>query len=191
MKHSLRLAAAALLCSTTAAASAHTGHGTESLFAGLVHPFGLDHLVAALAIGAWSAAALPAGRRVIGPLLFLGCLLAGALAGAALSPLPMLETSLAASVALLGAMLIAPRALPLALGIAMLACASALHGVAHGAEWTAGSFAAYAAGFITSTALLQAAGLAAGRWMLQARQWVWRSVAAAGTVAGVLMLAPA
>lgn len=190
MKHSLRLATAALLCSATAAASAHTGHGTESLFAGLIHPLASDHLIAALAVGVWSAAALPAGRRVIGPLLFLACLLTGALAGTVVTSVPLLELGLAASVALLGAMLIAPRALPLALGLIVVAAASALHGVAHGAEWTAGSFAAYAAGFVTSTAVVQAAGLAAGRWMLLARQWAWRAVGAAGTLTGVLMLAP-
>ena len=74
------LIGAALLAAATAA-SAHTGHGTHSLAEGLAHPFGLDHLLAMVAVGLWSATALPASRRAAGPLLFLALMVVGAAAG--------------------------------------------------------------------------------------------------------------
>lgn len=45
-----------------AGATAHTGHGTDGLQAGLMHPFALHHLLAMVAVGAWPAAALLQGR---------------------------------------------------------------------------------------------------------------------------------
>ena len=59
----LRALGAVAALAATGAAQAHTGHSTESLFAGLAHPLGLDHLLAMVAVGTWSAVALPAGRR--------------------------------------------------------------------------------------------------------------------------------
>ena len=61
-QHKGRLAAAALLMGLAGAAQAHTGHGTHSLMEGLAHPFGLDHLLAMLAVGVWSVSALPQGK---------------------------------------------------------------------------------------------------------------------------------
>ncbi|MDP2020210.1 MAG: HupE/UreJ family protein, partial [Hydrogenophaga sp.] len=53
-KNIRRATAALLLAGLAGAAQAHTGHGTHSLFEGLVHPFGLDHLLAMVAVGVWS-----------------------------------------------------------------------------------------------------------------------------------------
>ncbi|HJV63071.1 MAG TPA: HupE/UreJ family protein [Albitalea sp.] len=190
MKHSHRVAAAALLCGLSAAASAHPGHGAPiDLLAGLAHPFGADHLLAALAVGVWASAALPAGRRLAGPLVFLLALLGGALAGMSMPSTPLLETGVAASVAVLGAMLLAPRALPRPMALVMIAGAALLHGAGHGSAWTAGSFAGYAAGFMATTALLHLAGLAAGGSLLKAQRWLWHATAAACTLSGVWMLA--
>ena len=51
-----------LLAAMTGPAHAHPGHGTNSLFSGLAHPFaGLDHLLAMLAVGLWAA---PLGGRI-------------------------------------------------------------------------------------------------------------------------------
>ena len=66
-QHKGRLAAAALLMGLAGAAQAHTGHGTHSLMEGLAHPFGLDHLLAMLAVGCGRSApcrrAKPGGAR--------------------------------------------------------------------------------------------------------------------------------
>ena len=51
----VRLSTLAVLLAAATAASAHTGHGTHHLMEGLAHPFGLDHLLAMLAVGVWSA----------------------------------------------------------------------------------------------------------------------------------------
>ena len=82
-QHKGRLAAAALLMGLAGAAQAHTGHGTHSLMEGLAHPFGLDHLLAMLAVGVWSVSALPQGKAWWGPATFLLALVASAALGAA------------------------------------------------------------------------------------------------------------
>jgi hypothetical protein len=108
--------AAAALTLVAGVAQAHEGHGVHGAFdlaAGLAHPFaGLDHLLAMLAVGLWSAAALPAVRRLAGPALFLCALLAGALAGAQTGAGGLVEVGVAFSVVLFGVALLARRQLP-------------------------------------------------------------------------------
>ena len=159
----LRGLAALALAGFAGTAAAHTGHGTESLFAGLAHPFGADHLLAMLAVGLWSVFALPAGRAWMGPAAFMVALVLGAAAGAAGLAGPLLEVAIAGSVVALGAMLVAARRMPPALGLGLVALAATLHGLAHGAEAPAmGGFAAYAAGFLITTAGLHFGGLFTG-----------------------------
>jgi len=189
MKPLSRLVVAVSGWGAATAACAHTGHATDSLFAGLAHPLAADHLLVMVAVGIWSAAALPAGRRAFGPLIFMTGLLAGAIAGLTATAGPLLEFGVAASVAAFAALVLALRALPVPLALAIVVAAAGLHGLAHGAELpAAGAFAAYAAGFTAATAVLHALGLALGGAMLQARRWVWGAVAAAlGTSAMVLL----
>ncbi len=186
-----RACAAAALTLVAGVAQAHEGHGAHSLAAGLAHPFaGFDHLLAMLAVGVWSAAALPAARRLAGPALFLCALLAGALAGVQTGAGSLVEAGVAFSVVLFGAALMVRRQLPPAAGFALVIAAGALHGVAHGAEWAAGtSFAGYAAGFMLGSALLHGAGLAAGAWLVRMQAWAWRASAALIGGAGLFMLA--
>ena len=120
-----RATAAALLAGLAGAAQAHTGHGTHSLMEGLVHPFGLDHLLAMVAVGVWSVSALPAGKAWHGPATFLLALVLSALAGTMGLTLPYLEQGVAMSVVLFGLMLaIATRPLPPALGLGLIAMAA-------------------------------------------------------------------
>lgn len=154
------------------AAHAHTGHGTSSLMEGLAHPFGLDHLLAMVAVGIWSVKALPTGKAGWGPATFLLALLVGAALGAAGVVAPYLEHAISLSVVLFGLMLVfAHRALPTVLGLGLVAAASALHGLAHGAETPASGFAGYAMGFMLTTAALHLSGFGVGlaiqRWMAQ------------------------
>ena len=189
-----RCATALLLAAAPLAALAHTGHADPTLgfAAGLAHPFGgADHLLAMLAVGLWSTAALPAGRRALAPALFVGAMaLAATLAQAGrLAPLHgalehgALEALLAASVLLLGALLVGGARVAPPLGLALSALAGALHGSAHGLEMAGGlSFAAYAAGFVLASAILHAVGLGTGVMLLR---WRGGALRVAGWLVGL------
>ncbi len=173
-KNIRRATAAALLAGLAGAAQAHTGHGTHSLMEGLVHPFGLDHLLAMVAVGVWSVSALPAGKAWQGPATFLLALVTSAALGAGGVTVPYLEHAISLSVVLFGLMLIvAQRAMPAALGLGLVAAASSLHGLAHGAETPETGFAGYAVGFLLTTAALHIGGVGLGlgirRWLAERR----------------------
>ncbi len=155
-------------------AQAHTGHETASFIGGLVHPFGLDHLLAMVAVGVWSVFALPAARAWWGPATFMGSLLVSAALGHAGIQPPYLEHAIALSVVMFGAMLVLARAhLPPAYGVLLIALAAALHGLAHGSETPETGFAGYAVGFLVTTAALHVGGVIGGlsikRWLDEAR----------------------
>ncbi|MDT4864659.1 HupE / UreJ protein [compost metagenome] len=151
------------LVSTALAAQAHTGHGTSSLMEGLAHPFGLDHLLAMLAVGIWSVSALPASKAWQGPATFLLALVVSAMLGTVGATLPYLEHGVSLSVMLFGAMLIlAAKPMPPVIGLGLIAAAASLHGLAHGAETPASGFAGYAFGFLLTTAALHLGGVGLG-----------------------------
>src|SRR3990167_5325965 len=134
-KNIRRIAVAGLLTGLAGVAQAHPGHGATSLMEGLAHPFGLDHLLAMVAVGVWSVSALPPGKAWQGPATFLLALVASAALGAAGVSLPFLEQGVALSVVLFGAMLVLARQpMPAAVGLGLGAAAASLHGRAHGAE---------------------------------------------------------
>lgn len=144
-------------------AHAHTGHDASSLMAGVVHPLGLDHMLAMLAVGLWSVRVLPARRAWQGPALFMLALVAGAVLGLLGFQFAMLEQLIALSVVLFGAMLMmSVHKVPAVLGLGAVALAGLAHGMAHGAEAPASGFSAYALGFLATTAVLHFGGVAAG-----------------------------
>ena len=162
--------AGVLLASLAGAAQAHTGHGTHSLMEGLTHPFGLDHLLAMVAVGVWSVAALPQGKAWQGPATFLLALIVSAGLGAMGVTLPFLEHGVSLSVVQFGAMLLlAQRPMPTVIGLGLIAAASTLHGLAHGSETPETGFAGYALGFLVTTAALHLGGVGIGmaikRWL--------------------------
>ena len=164
-RNTLRGAAAATLACGATLAHAHTGHGAPSFLQGLAHPLAADHLLAAMAVGLWSARALPTGRVWQGPAVFLFSLVAAAFAAQAGLALPFLEQGIALSVLLFGAMLVLAcrGATPHPTrGLLLVGAAAALHGLAHGAEASGAAFTAYAIGFLATTGLLHAGGLASG-----------------------------
>jgi urease accessory protein len=190
-KYFLQPLALALLLLTLTTAEAHTGHGTEGLAAGLAHPFlGLDHLLAMVAVGIWSRVMLPQAYRLAGPAVFLAMLFVGALGAIAGVVLPQAESGVAASVVVLGVMLLMLRHTGIATGLAMVGLAGVFHGYAHGAELVAGqSFVVYAAGFLLGSAALHGLGFGAGTVLQRLPVWVGRSVAAFISASGLVLLA--
>lgn len=160
-------------------AFAHPGHAGHSFGDGATHPlFGLDHLLAMVAVGL--LAARLGGRAIyLLPLGFLASMLAGGMIGASGYSLPMAELAIGGSVLVFGLLVAFRRVLPLALCLAIVAGFAAFHGYAHAAEMAAGgSFGAYAAGFLCSTALLLSAGVLSAK--LIARHWSADLVRACG-----------
>lgn len=186
---SRRLALATALLVVAGGAAAHTGHGTHGFAVGLEHPFGMDHLLAMVAVGVWSAAALQSASRWLGPLAFLGAMSAGAFVGTSVGSVPLVEVGIAASVVLMGVMLAFARQLPAALGLVLIGASASLHGLAHGSEIPASvGFAPYAAGFLLTTGLLHASGLGLGLILDRARLVAWRVAGSLLGGAGVVML---
>ena len=163
----------AVLAAGAGPALAHTGVAghTHGLLAGLAHPFGgLDHLLAMLSVGIWSALAAKgqATRIWIAPAAFVAAMLIGATAGYVGLPLPMVEMGIALSVVLLGLMILARIELPLAVGTVVIAVFAIYHGHAHGSEAT-GAILAYMAGFAIATTVLHVAGIGLGLAMTRLR----------------------
>ena len=175
-------------CLISTGASAHTGHGTQSLMQGLAHPFGADHLLAMLAVGIWSVSALPANKAWQGPAIFMLALVLNAVLGASGFTVPYLEHAIALSITLFGAMLVlATTPVPKALGLGLIAAAASLHGLAHGAETPATGFAGYAAGFLLTTAMLHLGGVGIG--LSIRRQLAERSATVLGGLGALFGLA--
>lgn len=165
-------------------ARAHTGHGTSGIAEGLAHPLGADHLLAMVAVGIWSVCALPANKALWGPATFMLSLIISAALGAAGFSVPFLEQLISLSVVLFGVMLVFSRMkMPVVLGLALVALAASLHGLAHGAEAPETGFATYAAGFLATTVTLHFGGLAIGlgvrNYLAQKSTWV---MAGLGTI---------
>jgi urease accessory protein len=173
MKPAMRYAAPSGLASLMLAlpAAAHPGHdAVTGLAAGLLHPLtGMDHLLALLAVGLWSRCqrhgiVLPPAFLV---LMALGASSAGMLAD---GMLPALETSIAATVLLLGVLAAAALRMPPQPAVALVGLCGFLHGLAHGRE-LAGM--AGGAGFLLASALVMGMG------MSMASGERWRRVAGA------------
>jgi urease accessory protein len=159
---------------------------------GLVHPFGPDHLLAMMAVGIWSVSALPANKAWQGPATFMLALVVSAVLGASGVTVPFLEHAIALSVTLFGAMLVlASTPMPKSLGLALIAVAASLHGLAHGAETPETGFAGYAAGFLLTTAVLHLSGVGIGlsirRWLARRSSTVLGGLGAMLGVAGLFL----
>jgi urease accessory protein len=140
-------------------ASAHPGHGS-SLMAGMAHPlFGLDHLLAMVAVGAW---AFQMGGRAtwLVPATFIGLMALAGAAGMAGIVLPQVEAGIASSVLVLGLLIAFAVKIKPAGAAALVALFAIFHGHAHGVEMPAlGTAWQYAIGFIVATAALHGIGL--------------------------------
>lgn len=184
----------ALLAFLPAIASAHPGHdgghGLEWDFAGgFTHPlFGLDHLLAMLAVGVWAAQA--GGRaRWLGPATFVGVLALGAVLGSQSGVLPAVEQMIAASLLAFGLMIVLAKRLPLAAGLGLTALFGTFHGFAHGSELPIVSNGfSYGLGFVAATILLHGAGLMLGQVSARRPEWFVRTAGAGVATVGAVML---
>ena len=159
----MRTALAAAFSLAALPALAHTGHGTEGLLTGFVHPFGgPDHLLAMVAVGAWAGIA-GAGRRWVWPAAFVAAMAIGAGLGLAGLALPAMELLIALSVVVLGVSLALNWQAATLVGASVIGACGLAHGFAHGAEAPLEGAAGYMAGFLVATALLHAIGLALGQ----------------------------
>ena len=184
----IRLALLACLALVPITAFAHPGHGPLDFGAGLRHPLtGLDHLLAMLAVGWWSAASR---ERYwwLAPLAFAGGTLAGAFAGLGGFVLPAVDRLIAVSVLALGVLMLV-RLSCSAAGAAALAAAFGLaHGCAHGQEMPATAAALpWLAGMVTATLALHVCGAGIGL-LSRGAPWLTRVAGAAVGVAGLSLL---
>lgn len=181
---------ALVLSAAVTPALAHTGIGPVHGFtAGLMHPlFGLDHVMAMIAVGLW--AGLVGGKaRWAYPLAFVGMMVVAGLWGMSGLPLPGVEIGIAASVIALGFAIAFGLVPPLAAGTAACAVFAIFHGHAHGAELPEGaSSTGYALGFVVATVALHGAGLGLAA-ALAARAPLLARIAGGGLVlAGAALL---
>lgn len=144
---------------------AHVGQGdiTGGFLAGVEHPvFGLDHVVAMIAVGIWGA---QLGQPAIWllPVTFPLVMALGGILGGLGAPLPGVETGIALSALVLGCMIAIAARPPLWIAAVLVGLFAIFHGYAHGAELPESANAlAFAAGFVIATGSLHALGILLG-----------------------------
>lgn len=156
----LFLALAFMLAASPAFAHlSHVEHG--SLAAGLTHPlFGLDHILAMVAVGLWAASIDERGAIWILPSAFVASMIAGFMAALAGVAIPFVEPIILLSVLVFGLAVAFALKLPLERATAIVGVFGVFHGFAHGGEVGAAGVMAFGAGFAISTAILHLAGVA-------------------------------
>jgi urease accessory protein len=156
-------------------AFAHVGQGDISggFLAGLEHPvFGLDHVVAMVAVGIWGAQ-LRAPAIWVLPVTFPLVMSFGGVLGGLGVPIPGIEIGIAASAIVLGTMIALAARPPLWVAAAIVGTFAIFHGYAHGAELPESANAiSFAMGFVIATGSLHALGILIGvinKWPVGAK----------------------
>src|SRR5215510_14653152 len=162
------LIAALVLASRPASAHIVDGSATDGFIGGFAHPlFGLDHVVAMVAVGLWGAFLGPPAIWLL-PITFpMVMALGGAIAILGV-PVPAVEIGIAASAIVVGGMIALAARPPLVVAALIVGAFAIFHGHAHGAELPPGTDAvAFSVGFVMATGLLHLTGIAFGlltRW---------------------------
>jgi len=151
-------------------ALAHVGQGDVGggFIAGVEHPiFGLDHVVAMVAVGIWGAQ-LGAPAIWVLPVTFPLVMAFGGVLGGLGVPIPGIEVGIALSAIGLGCMVAFAARPPLQIAAILVGLFAIFHGYAHGAELPQSANAiSYAMGFVIATGCLHALGILMGvanRW---------------------------
>jgi urease accessory protein len=145
-------------------ALAHSEKGEAiDFWSGFTHPlFGLDHVVAMVAVGLWGAFLGPPALWTLPVVFPLVMAIAGA-AGVIGLPLGGIETGIALSAIALGAMVALAAKPPLWVAALLVGGFAVFHGYAHGAELPIGADAiSFSMGFVIATGLLHLSGIAFG-----------------------------
>ena len=155
---------AALLLLAVSDVSAHSAEGLAGgFFSGLMHPvLGPDHVIAMVAVGLWGAFL---GKPAIWllPIVFPMVMAFGGALGVAGVPVPAVETGIAVSAIVLGAMVAFAVRPPIWVAAVIVGAFAIFHGHAHGTELPgAANPLAYSLGFVIATGLLHLCGIAFG-----------------------------
>lgn len=182
------LAIVGALLTGIAPASAHGFAGP-----GWLHPLtGPDHMLAMLAVGAWSAQV--GGRAIwIVPSAFVGAMSLGGALGLSGIALPATEMGIALSVLCLGAVIAAESRVANPLAAIAVGLFGLCHGSAHGLEMpTSQNPLGYAVGFLATTAGLHVIGAVLALLLLNRRKgrMALRLGGAATSLAGVAFALP-
>jgi urease accessory protein len=163
------LAITTLLLVFSGAVYAHEGAGvTGGFISGFFHPvLGLDHVVAMVAVGLWGAFLGNPAIWVL-PVVFPLVMALGGALGVAGIPIPAVETGIAVSAIVLGAMVAFAVRPSIWVAAVFVGAFAIFHGHAHGTELpNAANALAYSLGFVIATGLLHLSGIAFGllvRW---------------------------
>lgn len=147
----------------TMPAFAHLDPGAHgSLAAGFSHPFfGLDHILAMMAVGLW--AAMQGGRAIwLVPSAFVGAMALGFAAAITGIPLPFIEPVILASVIFIGIAIALALPVPTWAMAGMVGFFAIFHGHAHGGELGGAGASEFALGFVLATVTLHGAGIGIG-----------------------------
>jgi urease accessory protein len=156
--------AAAVAIAAPTIAIAHPGVGlAHDLAHGFAHPLtGLDHVIAMLAVGVFAAQL--GGRALwLVPATFVTVMAAAGVVGVMGVTVPYVETGIALSVLVLGAVIAFAVRVPVAIAMAIVGLFAIFHGHAHGTEMPASaSGVLFGLGFVVATAILHAIGVGLG-----------------------------
>jgi urease accessory protein len=178
-----------LVAITLAPASvlAHAGHGDiAGLGDGIIHvTSGIDHMLAAFAVGIWSMA-YPWRRAWLLPLAFVAAMLAGACFGLGHARFGTTETMIVASLVIFGVLIMRASAFSVFAAATICLLFGAFHGYAHGTEaGSSGDYQAYLGGLVIATALLHVAGMGIGLMLRISSRYGLRVAGALVAAAGV------
>lgn len=153
----------ALLSSPLLAVAHEVTDMGRGFVSGFMHPlFGLDHVLAMLAVGIWGA---QLGRPAIWvlPVTFPLIMTFGGILGVLGLPFPGVEVGIALSALVLGILVALRRRIALPAAMVVVGIFALCHGHAHGAEIPdAANPATFALGFVLATGLLHTVGIAFG-----------------------------
>jgi urease accessory protein len=179
------------------AAHAHTRvGGTASITHGLLHPFGIDHLLAMVTVGLLGAflSKTTNGRALwLLPASFVSLMGLGAALGMTGAELPYVEVGIALSVLVFGIAVALQLELPILAATGLVGVFALFHGHAHGTEMPASLGATgYGFGFLLATICLHAVGISIGLAILRVQPerstWLWRIGGSGIAVIGATLL---
>ncbi|MFC0225577.1 HupE/UreJ family protein [Serratia aquatilis] len=192
MRIYIKAVAVSILALFPMLAFAHVGHdgGTHHVLGfteGFTHPFtGMDHLVAMILVGIWSA--MNTRQWWLAPLVFTSLLLLGALVSMTGVTVAATEYLVAASLLAIGAMVALRLNLSALIGGLVIGAFAIFHGLAHGAELSHSAVAL--SGMVIATAGLHLVGLGIGYLLASSRTPIWwtRLIGCGSSLLGIGLL---